>query len=200
LKDWIDDLDATKTNPFSYCTSCEVHKGFWDSYMALKPQIEAALAGLGAGSGTSIAITGHSLGAAMAALAAFDLHHAGFQIQTMYTFGEPRVGDSTFASTFESALPGVLNRVTHYKDIVPHLPLELMGFHHLATEVWYNEANTAYTVCDGSGEDPNCADSVIGDSIDDHLYYMGIHISGICSAADVQIAPGLRGAVNAVHE
>lgn len=56
-----------------------------------------------------------------------------------------------------------------------------MGFHHAATEVfqkthgWLGPANL--TVCDGSGEDPACADSIdFFDSVDDHLKYWGIKL------------------------
>jgi len=54
------------------------------------------------------------------------------------------------------------------KDIVPHLPTKAMNFHHVATEVWYVEDFSSYQVCDGTGEDPNCSDSVIIPSISDH--------------------------------
>ena len=31
-------------------------------------------------------------------------------------------------------------RITHLKDIVPHLPPEFMGYVHVNTEVYYNNA------------------------------------------------------------
>jgi len=50
-----------------------------------------------------------------------------------------------------------------------------MNFRHIANEVWYsNEASTTYIVCDASGEDPNCADSIVMTSISDHTTYLGI--------------------------
>jgi hypothetical protein len=36
--------------------------------------------------------------------------------------------------------------VVHYYDIVPHMPQELLGYHHVTTEVWYNEASSSYKV------------------------------------------------------
>jgi len=88
------------------------------------------------------------------------------------TYGSPRVGDATFASAFTQYV-GENNhfRVVNDNDLVPHVPLEIMGFHHIATEVWLHDGET--TVCNSSGEDPSCADSVIGDSIFDHLHYYG---------------------------
>ncbi len=38
-----------------------------------------------------------------------------------------------------------------------HLPPNVMGFQHYGTEVFYNEAFDSYQVCDGSGEDEDCA-------------------------------------------
>ena len=43
---------------------------------------------------------------------------------------------------------------------VPHLPLRSMGFAHIGTEVWWDERWRSGRVCDGSGEDASCADSV----------------------------------------
>lgn len=40
--------------------------------------------------------------------------------------------------------------------------LQSFGFHHTATEVWYNEFETKYKVCNGSGEDPSY---VVGECI-----------------------------------
>jgi hypothetical protein len=40
------------------------------------------------------------------------------------------------------------------------LPLRSMGFAHLGTEVWWDERWRSGRVCDGSGEDASCADSV----------------------------------------
>ena len=56
-----------------------------------------------------------------------------YTVDTYYTFGQPRVGNVAYADYFKSILPEY--RVVHYADIVPHLPLEAMGFHHVPTEV-----------------------------------------------------------------
>jgi hypothetical protein len=37
LQDWIDDLSTEKTTPEFSCGGCEVHDGFYQSYLALKP-------------------------------------------------------------------------------------------------------------------------------------------------------------------
>ena len=63
-------------------------------------------------------------------------------------------------------------RLTHYRDPVPHLaPLGLFDYRHTSTEVFYNEANTHYKVCDGSGEDPRCSDQILDVLLTDHWHY-----------------------------
>ena len=56
-----------------------------------------------------------------------------YEVITYYTFGQPRVGNNIFASYFSSLLSDY--RVVHYADVVPHLPPEILGFHHVPTEV-----------------------------------------------------------------
>ena len=66
----------------------------------------------------------------------------------------------------------------HYHDPVPHVPLQAMGYVHVAREIFYTDQNSStYKVCDKSGEDPTCSDSVPYTewNPDDHMYYMGIY-------------------------
>ena len=95
--------------------------------------------------------------------------------------------------------------INHYYDTVPHrkyaivatlspcthpsitqcdparraVPMEVLGYHHVVSEVWYNSANTAYTLCNdsSSGEDDSCSNSCSPfscTSVDDHLDYMDV--------------------------
>eukprot|EP01138_Halocafeteria_seosinensis_P010606 gb/GECG01010831.1/.p1 GENE.gb/GECG01010831.1/~~gb/GECG01010831.1/.p1 ORF type:complete len:320 (+),score=30.57 gb/GECG01010831.1/:1-960(+) len=185
IQDWIDDLYFTEEAPYPYCSGCKVHSGFYDTYSALKPQIKEALNDLGVDSSTNIQITGHSLGAALAALCAFDLRHEGYTVHQVFTFGQPRVGNKEFAETFSSTVhQSTTYRVVHWADIVAQLPWQStfgVPFHHVPTEVWYNANSSSYTVCNGSGEDPNCSDSLdLALSVSDHLHYINIPISGSC--------------------
>ncbi|KAK6040416.1 triacylglycerol lipase [Cooperia oncophora] len=89
-------------------------------------------------SGYELWITGHSLGAAMASLAASYIAHnklfAANKIK-LVTFGQPRTGDKDYAASVEKEVPYTF-RVTHAHDIIPHLPLENMeGYYHHKTEV-----------------------------------------------------------------
>lgn len=72
--------------------------------------------------------------------------------------------------------------MTHNRDIVPSVPLQLMGFHHVPREVWQVDfgVHSALTVCDEGGEDARCHDSLcylgLCTSVTDHLTYMGAHM------------------------
>jgi len=112
------------------------------------------------------------LGAAVATLAAIDLKiNYGANVEYV-TFGSPRVGNKAFYTFFHSLIQGF--RIVHAEDTVPHWPkaISYSGYHHVNFEVWYTTSQK-YKVCNDSGEDATCSDSVYGDSIEDHLAYLG---------------------------
>lgn len=84
---------------------------------------------------TSLAVTAHSLGAALATLYVLD-NASSDQIPTptVYTFASPRVGDLAFANAF-NALGLTSWRIDNLPDIVPYLPL---GFTHVNTLQQYD--------------------------------------------------------------
>jgi len=177
LTNWISDLSFAKTDlEFSGVSGAHVHQGFYDAYNAVSQDVLNAVQALQSQyPSASVYFTGHSLGGAIATLATLDAAVSwGVSSDQLghFTFGSPRVGDSTFASAFTEYV-GANNhyRVVNDDDLVPHVPMEIMGFHHVSTEVWLHD-NTE-TVCNSSGEDPSCSDSVIGVSIYDHLHYYG---------------------------
>mmetsp|Transcript_14647 Transcript_14647/g.23869 ORF Transcript_14647/g.23869 Transcript_14647/m.23869 type:complete len:348 (+) Transcript_14647:483-1526(+) len=176
IKDWITDLDIFKISPYTDLPQVQVHRGFYLSFKYFEPQILDFLQNMGTPA-PKIVVTGHSLGGAIATVCAFTLMHVhGYEIERVVTFGEPRDGDTNFASIYDTTIPNHW-RVTHAKDIVPHVPIPWQGFYHVATEVWYPSQDYVpeqYTICDGSGEDPTCSDSVLDTSVDDHLTYIGI--------------------------
>ena len=188
VENWIENIDFIKTSPYSDFPTAEVHQGFYEDWRALAADVESAIATARAAGGDAAApltVVGHSLGGALAALAAFDLARDGYSVSEVWTAGSPRVGNSNFASAFETVFArGENTRLTHYHDIVPHVPEEALGFHHVAGEVWLDEANDAATVCDGSGEDGACSNSCSPfscTSVDDHLDYIGVPMgSGSC--------------------
>lgn len=93
----------------------KVHSGFQraleEVWEELAPRIDALAAG-----GRTIWFTGHSLGGALAVLAA-DRYGTGGRL---YNFGCPRVGDAEFADGFRVTA----YRVVNHRDIVARIPPE----------------------------------------------------------------------------
>ena len=123
MRDWI----GTNFMAWRTGVGVKVHSGFLLAYLAVRSDILLAIKNL---KPRHVYVTGHSLGAALAtlaALAALDIQlHSGlsgyssFQV-TMYNFGSPRVGNSVFAGLY-NALVRDSHRVVHDSDPVTQLP------------------------------------------------------------------------------
>lgn len=174
LKNWIVDLRFFKTDTTFLHDGTKVASGFAGAWQKLRPGIFTAVLGLVLDLPFyQVWITGHSLGGALSSLCALDLAVTQNLPINIFNFGSPRVGNLNFFADFAYFVLSSY-RMTNQKDIVPHLPLEDFGFHHIATEIW-EKTNTTFVICDGSGEDPTCSDSVdIALSVYDHLHYMDV--------------------------
>ena len=119
----------------------------------------------------SILTTGHSLGGALAEIAALRLKAKFDKIARVHHFGGPRIGNAAMAQYIKTRVDSIF-RVVHNKDIVPHLPPESFEFHHSPFEVFWDEHFTKYQVCNDSGEDKNCSNHYFPDySGSDHDIY-----------------------------
>ncbi|KAL3508054.1 hypothetical protein ACH5RR_033436 [Cinchona calisaya] len=191
IQNWVADL-YWKQLDINYpgMDNAMVHHGFYSAYhnTTLRPGILDAVERAKELYGDiKIMVTGHSMGGAMAAFCALDLVvNIGEKDVQVVTFGQPRIGNAAFVSYYSQFVPNTI-RVTHEHDIVPHLPpyyhhFPQKTYHHFPREVWlYNIGfgSLVYTiekVCDGSGEDPTCSRSVVGNSILDHLEYYGVQM------------------------
>ncbi|KAF9735429.1 hypothetical protein PMIN06_002587 [Paraphaeosphaeria minitans] len=139
IQNWITNLDFGAV-PTPLCTGCTVHRGFWQSWLDARSAVTAAVKQLSASHPThKIVTTGHSLGGAIATLAAADLRNAGYQVAS-YSFGAPRVSSATLAE-YITAQPGGNYRITHWNDPVPNIPPVLLGFAHVSPEYYINRPN-----------------------------------------------------------
>jgi hypothetical protein len=93
----------------------------------------------------------------------------------LFNFGSPRVGNDEFAAWASTYLTD-RNRVTHYKDNVPHIPSEVR-FRHISGE-WYEDQDHVIHTCVGY-EDPSCADQwlLVDTNMDDHSVYLSLDMS-----------------------
>jgi hypothetical protein len=74
---------------------------------------------------TQFWVTGHSLGGALAALAATSLEYQGFKVAGLYTFGQPRVGDWAFTRQVNAHMGDRMFRYVNNNDIVPLIPPQM---------------------------------------------------------------------------
>ncbi len=117
-----------------------VHSGF---ERALAPVIAELLQVIGQhrDNGQTIFYTGHSLGAALATLAARAVQLASNNVHWpmgVYTFGSPCVGDHHFASAYDGDLQARTFRFVNNNDAVPRLLLAT--FRHVGRLLYFDES------------------------------------------------------------
>ncbi len=111
IASWLHDLDAGATRVYGMGY---IHAGFWSAYQEIRQQVLAAKPRL---------ITGHSLGAALAIIAAADLVLAGTAPDSVYAFEPPRVSISAELNRVVGSIS--MNLYKNGNDLVPDVPLTL---------------------------------------------------------------------------
>lgn len=95
-----------------------VHQGFQEEFGAVRDALLERIGGRSAG--RRLYVTGHSQGAAVAALATLVLSQARHEVAAAYLFAAPRPGDGVFRQAVEATAP--VFRVEVGNDLVPHVP------------------------------------------------------------------------------
>ncbi len=125
-REWLEDFDGLSV-PNLYGQG-HVHQGFQIQYTAIRKSLLALLRWT---MPQSVSITGHSLGAALAVLAAADLtQQSKIPRIRVYTFAGPRVGTPGFSNWFDGLVPDCY-RICNLWDIVTHLPSQILGYSHV---------------------------------------------------------------------
>ncbi|GIQ68812.1 lipase family protein [Xylanibacillus composti] len=138
--DWLSDLEFV-LEPFHEVPDAgKTEKGFTDLYRsmtvhnveasALEPEPEPLRRFVEKlPREAALAVTGHSLGAAIATLHALDAAQCLADV-TCVTFASPRVGNHAFAKAFASRNIRH-SRIFNHPDLVPKVPVELAGYLHV---------------------------------------------------------------------
>jgi predicted lipase len=122
----------------------KIHDGFLDLYQSLAQQVQEAAKTFNPT--LPCYVTGHSLGGALATLAALDLALKFPKLRSriqLYTYASPRVGNRDFATKHSQLLPNCY-RVVNLADTVPLTPpFEVYGsqYSHIG-QMWSFLANT----------------------------------------------------------
>jgi triacylglycerol lipase len=121
-EEWLKDFDALAVPFPDIPTGGLIHQGFDAVYQVIRNSV---IAGVDAAkvNATSVWITGHSLGGALALIAALDFAKNAVPPlpSQLYTFAGPRVGDVIYQTLFNATLP-LCYRIVNRWDIVPQLP------------------------------------------------------------------------------
>jgi len=122
IADWITDANAgLQRGPSTWA----VHAGFNETFKSLRADIDTFMRGRNP---SAVHCVGHSLGGALATLAADHLSELGVGGVKLYTFGSPRAGVSGFARHLTTKLgANNVHRVYHNADPVSMVPIFPFG-------------------------------------------------------------------------
>jgi len=112
-----------------------IHRGFLEYTRAALPKIINKIQLWG---NKPLVLTGHSLGAAAAVIAAAELYATGHGIQAVYTFGSPRIGNAEFQKYTLAAFGARYFRHVNGHDGIPLLPPFLAGYRHSGNLVYFS--------------------------------------------------------------
>jgi triacylglycerol lipase len=140
LRNFVTDIKARRAPLLDGPAGAEVHEGFQIAFRSVCRGLGDFLRGNL--SKQQLWLTGHSLGGALAKLAAarFFREHA---IAGVYTFGEPRAGNAAFRDCYDYWLRSKTFRVVDGADFITRLPWWWGAFHHCGTEIFYDSLGRA---------------------------------------------------------
>ena len=125
VDEWTEDAEVTQV-PISKLggrtTGDKAHKGFYDMYCSIRDQLLDIVKENHMENSQTVYITGHSLGGALATLAAYDLVNF---VPRVYTFAAPRVFNITGAKRYDQIIT-YSYRVHNTEDIFTSLPLPVI--------------------------------------------------------------------------
>ena len=122
------------------------HRGFLDALAMVWEPLFAAVDQAQKAKERPLWVTGHSLGGAIALLAAWRFQRNFMAVQEVVTFGAPMIGNDAAAKAFEQEFSGKIYRYVDLEDVVPHLPsvsLLANAYQHCLNEVALSAAQVA---------------------------------------------------------
>ncbi|MGB0894502.1 MAG: lipase family protein [Parashewanella sp.] len=117
----------------------EFHSGFWHALADIWSPLFEKYMDLKRRNPKPLFITGHSLGGALATIAAAKLIEIDSPFTSVYTFGQPRVLTRSTARIFNAECKHRFFRFHNNNDIVPRFPTRLSGYSHIGTYLYISE-------------------------------------------------------------
>lgn len=128
LEDFQTDANIAMS-PMEGVQNLASHTGFLKAYLSARQTMLDALPP----NATEVHFCGHSLGGALAALAALDISmNTSAAVASLHTVGQPRVGNKKMADQLQSTLGLRYTRGVNNCDIVPRVPFSVgpLEYHH----------------------------------------------------------------------
>ncbi|MCI5125417.1 MAG: lipase family protein [Candidatus Electrothrix sp. AR5] len=143
LTDWLTNKRFIKIKWSKDKTFGRVHRGFHKALKGVWPDVREEILRLRTNK-QPIWLTGHSLGGALAQLAAATLRFQEKQdwVGGVYTFGQPRAGNSDFAKKYNSHLKNVTCRVVNNNDLVARIPT--INYSHAGQLFYFSSKETLH--------------------------------------------------------
>ena len=133
IEDWMTNVKIQKVpGPLG---DTRVHKGFYKALDCVWDQTADTVDEFQADRKKQLWITGHSLGGALAMLAAARFLERDRPVKALYTLGQPRVGDANFSDVFEVWFNDFY-RLVNNEDIVTRVPFA--GYRHAGQEIYFD--------------------------------------------------------------
>lgn len=178
--DPTDIFTDARFNKAAWAQGGNVHAGFLD---ALDPAFEQLQGHIPSNARTLY--TGHSLGAALATLAASRCPPAA-----LYTFGSPRVGDDEFVKRF----PNILHeRYDNCCDIVARVPPEAFGYQHTGTFKYIDKNGAVHSQISGSAIDADRTEASFSYVIEHGLTIGNVAVRELADHSPVNYLSGVMG-------
>ncbi len=117
MRDWLTNASIWPLD----VDGVRLHRGFHYALESVWSELDAAVAGP-LEDGLALWLTGHSLGGALANLAAYRWSRQQVPVGGVYTFAAPKIGDAAFVADFEQRLGTRSQQWSTTLDPVPRLP------------------------------------------------------------------------------
>lgn len=166
----------------------QVFFGFQYQWYKSWSQVDKALSAvMQANPGKKVVVTGHSMGAAIAQLAALAINkkYGGNIISSVISLEPPRTGNHFYSVAFDNIFKGKYTGVVNGADWVPSVPPRFMDYQHPSGLIWINPANSTNYQWFADSENRNGPNSAIPEYIDVNALLSG-NLGGLLFWGDHQ--------------
>ncbi|MCB9638694.1 MAG: lipase family protein [Myxococcales bacterium] len=133
-RDIVADSNAKKTPAYGGY----VHTGFHRAYKQIRDAIAQKAKKESKGGRLPIFLTGHSLGGALAILAAAHLRDLKLTVRAVYTYGQPRVGDKEFNAKLTTSIYRIANEHDPVSPVPASLTKQSRYYGHVGKLYYFN--------------------------------------------------------------